>query len=156
MFSMKSDAPEQFIDGGLARIPAGTAFMYLFRRYGYPDFYSYKAIAEYAVETSIPGAYVLFSIKHRWCYIYATAEGDVWDRYTQEEIASRGKELTEFCAQAHAAAHQCLLDQLRPVVVDGEPINIFGPGDFAWDEETEKFVGQVAYYEFDDEKRGGD
>ena len=153
MFSVGKFAPKQFIDSGLAMIAAGAAFLYLFRRYGYPNYYSHKTAAGYYVETSIPGVYVDFAIGHTTCYIYSTATEELYERYTQEEMASRGQEYSEFCRQVHQAVHDCLVDQLRPVRVDDERINILGETEFEWDEEKEQAVGEVPYKELE-EKAG--
>lgn len=139
-------APEQFINNGLTRVPGGAAFIYLFRRYGYPNYYSFKTVAGYLVETPMVGVYVDFAIKSETCWISATANDDLYIRYGREESKSRRDNYSKFCQQVHTAVHNCLLDQLRPVKVDDEYINILGVGEFEWDEKAEQMVGQVPYY----------
>lgn len=148
MFSVAEIAQPQFVNDGLARIPGGAAFIYLFRRYGPPHYYSHKTVAGYELEFT-PGAFLDFSIKHETCWLGVTAVDKVRREYETQANETRGRAYTPFCADIHTAFRTCLADQLRPVSVDGEPINIFGPGEFEFDEETETWKNEVPYFELE-------
>ncbi len=153
MFPVQWFAPQQFVDSdiGLARISAGLAFVYLFRRYGHPHYYGTKTVAGYYVETKTKGVCVDFAIKGETCWIYVTGDHEQYRRYVQEAMAAQGTDYSDFCEGVHTAVHNTLLDMLRPVKVDDSYINIFGDCKIEWDEEREEAKGLVNWKRLDEE-----
>ena len=146
MIVISKIAPKQYINpnSGLAMIPSGAAFVYLFRRYGYPNYYSNKTVAGYSIKTSIDDLWINFDIKGETCYIQASPTDELFMAYERERLSP-----SELTKRTHEAVVDCLIDQFRPVLVDGCPINILGETQFKWNEKTESFVGEVAYFELD-------
>lgn len=160
MLNVSKIAPNQFVNDRLAKIPGGTAFIYLFRRYGYPNYYGQKIVAGYEVETTVKGLFVTFSIKDKTCWIGVTATDEIDERYRRESLenyqnsgnSEKGSSqvaFSDFCASLHHAIRDCLLDQLNPVQVDSEFINVLGNENFQWDNEADEIVGLIPYYELD-------
>lgn len=151
MFDLRGIAPEQFINDGMARIPAGPAMLYLFRRYGYPQYFGYKNLTIYSVETCVEDVFVNLHVGGKNCYITPSAAVETHQRYDKDELESywHDKPASDFVVVVQDAVRDCLLDQLRPVRVRDVYINILGPGVFEWDEEAEEAVGEVPYFELE-------
>jgi len=119
----------QEVEPLLCKLDAGHAFLYLFRRFGFPNIGSddHKNVCAYAIPCEVQGTFVILKIGGTRCSIGWTATEELFNRYMEEERLMRHlPENSEFVTQCNWAIRKTLRDLLRPVFVRDVQRWIFG------------------------------
>ena len=120
------------VDPRLNKLAAGKAFLYLYRRFGFPNSGSdrHKSVCEYMIECSAPGTFVILTVRSTLCKITWSARRKQFNQYYDDERTTRRrKKKTKWMEQCHESTKEVLRDLLRPVFVRDVPIWIFGAED---------------------------
>lgn len=127
MFPIKEICNE--IDPPLNNLDAGSAFMYLYRRFGFPNIGSddHKHVCAYVIPCEVKNTVIILYIHGGSCGISWTGTEEPYRHYHDDERDTRqSSQKTEFMEQCHEAVRKVLNDLLRPVYVRDTPIWIFG------------------------------
>jgi len=128
--------------GGLGNVPAGPAFLYLYRRFGFPSSGSdaYKEVCAYYLPLSIKEDVflrVFMGGRHAWLGIAMSHE--VRDALIDQSLDNNvHDEDTELGRQILDAAEAVFRDLFRPVFVRDIPINLLGEAEVAEGAEVER------------------
>lgn len=115
--------------GRLGDVPAGPAFLYLFRRFGFPASGSdaHKEVCVYYFPLAVEGTFLRVFVGGRHAWLGIALSPEVHNALIDQAVGTRVRdERTELGQQILDAAEVVFRDLFRPVFVRDIPINLLG------------------------------